>query len=367
VNVSSPNVSPGIKSKNRFAAEPSARALALFVAGYREPKLGRSLFELAITAVPLAALWIGMWYSLELGYWLTLLLAIPASGFLLRLFMIQHDCGHGAFFRNRQMNDWLGRTLGVVTLTPYEVWRKTHALHHATTGNLDRRGMGDIDTLTVHEFSERSFWGRIAYRIYRNPVVMFAIGPAYLFILRQRLPIGMMGIGWRPWASALGTNLAIAVMVAGLIWLVGATAFFLIHIPIVLGAATAGVWLFFVQHQFEGTQWSRDGHWDFHEAALYGSSHYDLPPVLRWFTGNIGMHHLHHLCSRIPHYRLPQILRDRPDLAQIGRITLWDSLGAARLALWDEGGEKLVSFREARAGARVPLPLGGGMVSEPAE
>ncbi len=347
--------------------------MALFVAGYREPMLGRSLFELGVTVVALIALWVAMWFSLEVGYWLTLLLAVPASGFLLRLFMIQHDCGHGAFFRQRQMNDWLGRTLGVVTLTPYDVWRRTHALHHSTTGNLDRRGMGDIDTLTVHEFAERSVWGQIAYRIYRNPIVMFAIGPSYLFFLRQRLPIGMMRSGWRPWASALGTNLAIAVMVAALIWLVGAWPFFLIHFPIVFGAATAGVWLFFVQHQFEGTQWSRNTHWDFHEAALYGSSHYDLPPVLRWFTGNIGMHHLHHLCSRIPHYRLPQILRDRPDLAQIGRITFWTSLGAARLALWDEGRQKLVSFREARATANLDVPnlelspLGGRMASEPAE
>ncbi|HEY4123459.1 MAG TPA: fatty acid desaturase, partial [Rhizomicrobium sp.] len=241
------------------------------------------------------------------------------------------------------------RSLGILTLTPYDVWRRSHALHHATTGNLDRRGMGDIETLTVREYMALSWWGRLRYRLYRHPVVMFGVGPAYLFLLRQRLPVGMMRDGWRPWVSSLATNAAIAVTVILMMWLIGPARFLLVQLPVVLAAASIGVWLFYVQHQFEGARWARNEGWDFHEAALHGSSYYDLPPLLHWFTGNIGLHHVHHLNSRIPGYRLPQVLRDRPDLADIGRVTLLQSLLSVRLALWDEAGERLVSFREARA------------------
>ncbi len=334
---------------NSGASVSSARALAQLLAGYREPSGMRSLFELTISVGALVLLWAVMWLSLNIGYWLTLLLAVPAAGFLVRLFMIQHDCGHGAFFQRRVTNDWIGRILGILTLTPYDVWRRAHAAHHATTGNLDRRGMGDIETLTVQEYRERSWLGRLGYRLYRHPIVMFGLGPVYLFLLRQRLPLGMMRAGWRPWVSSIATNVAIVSLAILMMWLVGPSQFLLVHMPIVIAAASIGVWLFFVQHQFEGAHWARDGRWDFHEAALYGSSHYDLPAVLRWFTGNIGMHHIHHLCSRIPYYRLPQILRDRPDLADIGRVTVAQSLTSVRLALWDETRQRLVSFREAHS------------------
>ncbi len=315
---------------------------------YREPSAWRSLFELAISAGALAILWTAMWFSLDIGYWLTLLIAIPAAGFLMRLFLIQHDCGHGAFFRHRALNDWLGRTLGILTLTPYDVWRRAHAVHHATTGNLDRRGMGDIGTITVREYKARSWYGRMAYRLYRHPLVMFGVGPAFVFIIQQRLPTGMMRDGWRPWVSSLATNAAIAIVVVLMMWLVGPLHFLLVQTPIVLVTASAGVWLFYVQHQFEGARWANNEGWDFHEAALHGSSHYDLPPVLQWFTANIGLHHIHHLSSRIPYYRLPQVLRDRPDLADVSRVTLLESFATVRLALWDEDGQRLVSFREAR-------------------
>ena len=188
-------------------------------------------------------------------------------------------------------------------------------MHHATSGNLDRRGIGDIDTLTVREYLARSRWGRLRYRLYRHPLVMFGIGPAYLFLLQHRLPVGLMRGGWRPWLSTMATNLAIAAIVAALIWLVGVRPFLLVHLPIMLLAASIGVWLFYVQHQFEDTVWADGQDWNMHEAALHGSSHYDLPAVLRWFTANIGMHHVHHLCSRIPFYRLPHVLRDHPELA----------------------------------------------------
>lgn len=326
---------------------------------YRAPNGARSLVELAITFVPLAALWVAMWAALHfVGYWLALLIAVPAAGFLVRLFMIQHDCGHGAFFPHKQVNDWTGRVIGVLTMTPYDFWRRTHSMHHATSGNLDRRGMGDIDTLTVREYLARSVWGRLAYRVYRHPLVMFGIGPAYLFLLQHRLPVGLMRGGWQPWISTMATNAAIALIAAILIWFIGLQAFLLIHLPIVLIAASLGVWLFYVQHQFEETSWSGNRDWDLHEAALHGSSHYDLPGVLRWFTANIGIHHVHHLCSRIPYYRLPRVLRDHPELREIGRLTLRDSLACVRLTLWDEDRRQLVSFRQV-AGARAPLHASG--------
>jgi acyl-lipid omega-6 desaturase (Delta-12 desaturase) len=328
-------------------AAPDARAWPKTLTRYRDPSTARGLLEIAVTFLPLVALWALVWAAVDLGHWwLGLLLAIPAAGFLVRLFLIQHDCGHGAFFRNRLANDWFGRIAGIVTLTPYGVWRRAHALHHASTGNLDRRGFGDIDTLTVDEYRARSFWGRLRYRLYRHPLVMFGIGPAYLFFLQHRLPVGQMRAGWRPWASVMATNLAIGLAAAGLIWLVGLKAFMAVHLPIMLIAASMGVWLFYVQHQFELTSWDRDDDWTHDTAALHGSSHYDLPGFLRWFTANIGMHHVHHLSSRIPYYRLPDVLRDHPELRDIGRLTLRQSLRCVPLVLWDERRRRLVSFKD---------------------
>lgn len=325
---------------------PNPRALIHTLARYREPNTARSVLELVITAVPFVLIWMLSWASLDAGYWIGLLLAVPAAGFLVRLFMIQHDCGHGSFFCSRRANDWVGRIIGVLTLTPYDLWRRAHAIHHAGSGNLDRRGIGDIDTLTVREFLALPRWRQLLYRMYRHPIVMFGVGPAYLFILRNRLPLGMMRGGWRLWFSTMGTNVAIAIVVAALIWLVGVGSFLLVHLPITLLAASIGVWLFYVQHQFEDTYWAHDEGWNFYAAALHGSSHYDLPGVLRWFTANIGVHHVHHLCSRIPYYRLPQVLRDQPELAAVGRLTLFQSLRCVRGALWDESRQRLITFRE---------------------
>ncbi len=316
---------------------------------YREPSQARSIAELAVSAGPLAALWLLMWLSYSYGFWwITLLLAIPAAGFLMRLFLIQHDCGHGAFFHHRFLNDWTGRVLGVFTMTPYDLWRRTHAVHHATAGNLARRGMGDVDTLTVREYLALPRWRRLQYWLYRHPVVMFGVGPAYLFFLQHRVPVGMMRGGWTPWLSTMATNAAVAVIAGLLIWLVGVVAFALVNLLTVLLAATFGVWLFYVQHQFEHTVWSDGADWDLHEAALHGSSYYVLPGILRWFTANIGMHHVHHLCSRIPYYRLPRVLKENPELGTVGRLTVWESLKCVRLVLWDEDARKLISFRELR-------------------
>ncbi|WP_233221965.1 fatty acid desaturase [Allosphingosinicella deserti] len=320
------------------------------VAPFRQPQQGRSLFELAVTAAPFAALWLLTWVALEAGLMIGLLLAVPAGAFLLRLFLIQHDCGHGAFFRQQRSNDWVGRTLGVLTLTPYEYWRRSHAIHHANTSNLDARGVGDVDTLTVAEFHALSPARRFLYRLYRHPIVLFGVGPAYLFLLRHRLPIGMMRKGWRPWLSAMGTNAAIAAVAGVLIWAIGIKLFLLVHLPITLVAASLGVWFFYVQHQFEHTHWESGDDWSFHAAALHGSSHYDLPPVLRWLTANVGVHHVHHLAGRIPFYRLPEVLREVPALAAMSRVTIRESFHAVRLVLWDEQKRRLVTFADARAG-----------------
>ncbi len=231
----------------------AARAWTQVLARYRQPSNSRSIFEIAVTVVPLVALWALAWATLDIGYWLALPLAIAAGAFMVRLFAIQHDCGHGAFFSKRSANDWIGRIASVLTLTPYEVWRRMHATHHASTGNLDKRGFGDVDTLTVEEYRARSFWGRLRYRLYRHPLIMFGLGPAYLFIVQHRLPIGLMRDGWRPWISTMANNLAIVLVAGLLIWLVGIKAFLLIHLPVLLLSASVGVWLFFVQQIRTGT------------------------------------------------------------------------------------------------------------------
>ncbi|CAN5171358.1 fatty acid desaturase [soil metagenome] len=315
------------------------------LAAYRHPDNFRAIIELTITFLPFALCWYIMWALLAVSYWLTLLVAIPTAGLLVRLFMIQHDCGHGALFSHRSANDWIGRVLGVLTLTPYDHWRKAHALHHAGSGNLDKRGIGDIDTLTVREYLMLKLRGRLRYRLYRHPVVMFGLGPAYLFILRHRVPAGAMNEGRMPWVSTMATNLGIVIAALPLVYALGLVPFLLIQVPLILLAASAGVWLFYVQHQFEQTHWVRNPDWQHSAAALHGSSYYDLPPVLMWFTGNIGIHHLHHLSSRIPFYRLPQVLKEYPELKQIGRLTIWESLRCVPLTLWDEKERRLISFR----------------------
>jgi omega-6 fatty acid desaturase (delta-12 desaturase) len=327
--------------------EENAAAWLKVLAKYRKPRMGRSALELLVTIVPFAAFTAIAYIAVHYGFWLGLVAIFPASAFLLRLFMIQHDCGHGSFFARRDLDDWTGRLIGALTLTPYDYWRRAHAAHHATAGNLDERGIGDITTLTITEYRALSPAKRLGYRLYRNPLVMFGIGPAWLFLFKQRLPFGMMNSGALPWLSTMLTNLAIALIVVAMVWMVGLVPLLVIHLPIVILAGAAGVWLFYVQHQFEDTHWAAGDDWRFPAAALHGASHYDLPPILRWMTGNIGVHHVHHLSSRIPCYRLPEVLRDYPQLAGIGRITLLESLQCVRLVLWDENSRKLLSFRDA--------------------
>ncbi len=324
----------------------AAAALNGILAGYRVPSVSRSVVELLITVAGFVVFWLLMVAALQVHYALVLLLAIPTACFMMRLFMIQHDCGHGALFPGRRANDWVGRSLGVVTLTPYGLWLRTHAAHHANTGNLDHRGMGDIITLTTEEYAALGPVRRALYRLYRSPIVMFGMIPTYLFVLHYRLPFGLMKAGRQPWLSTMGTNAAIVIVVGALVAVMGVGPFLLAEGPVIFVSATLAIWFFYVQHQFEDTLWAHDGEWSFHEAALNGSSHYDLPPVLAWFTGNIGVHHVHHLASRIPFYRLPEVLRDHPTLAGVGRLTFLQSLRCATLALWDEKARKLVSFKD---------------------
>ena len=321
-------------------------------AAYRRPHILRSLWQLANSTALFAGTWGLMYALLDVSYGLVLLLAVPAAFFLVRLFIIQHDCGHGSFFASQRWANVVGRAIGVLTLTPYAYWQRTHAIHHATSGNLDRRGFGDLSTLTANEYRARSRWGRIAYRAYRNPLVMFGVGPLIHFAFKHRSPFIVPRDWTRERWSILLTDLALVALAVPLGWTLGWKELLMVQVPITILASSLGVWLFYVQHQFENTYWEHDPSWSFDDAALKGSSYLVLPRVLQWATGNIGIHHVHHLSQRIPNYRLAEVLRDHPELSQISRVSLWEGIRTARLALWDESRRKLVSFRDAaRAGA----------------
>lgn len=336
----------------RQPTEPrSAKEWVKILSQYREPHLGRSIFELGITIGPFVIFWAFAWWSLGVSYWLTFAISLINGAFLLRLFIIQHDCGHGSFFANRTVSDWLGRVLGVLTLTPYDVWRQSHAIHHGATGNLHRRGIGDIHTMTVDEYQALTPLRKLLYRLYRNPIVLFGLGPGYLFLLENRIPVNFMDKA-RFWMSAMGTNAGIVLALGVIAYFGGLLPILLIFLPSTLLAATAGMWLFYVQHQFEDTHWEGEDDWHLHEAALHGSSHYVLPRILQWASGNIGIHHVHHLQSRIPFYRLTEVLRDHGELAISNRMTIRESIDTARRHLWDTDRKQLLTFAQARA-ARV--------------
>lgn len=337
-----------VSEKEKTAAVAASDWISI-LSRYRDPNGARSVFEIVVTAAPFLALWLVMWALWDFGYgWVALLLVVPAAAFHVRLFMIQHDCGHGSFFKSRWANDWVGRVIGVVTLTPYDAWKRSHAIHHGTSGNLDKRGIGDLDTLTVREYQALSWHGRLRYRLYRNPVILFGFGPIYMFGLRHRFPLGTKLANWRGWISPMATNIGIAAVVIGMMWLVGIQRFLVIQVPITMIAGSVGIWLFFIQHQFEDTVWAENGAWNVHDAALRGSSYYVMPKPLSWLTAHIGIHHVHHLYARIPFYRLPQVLREQIALANVSRVSLLESFACARLALWDEVAQRLITFREAR-------------------
>jgi omega-6 fatty acid desaturase (delta-12 desaturase) len=316
------------------------------LAPYRKSERWRSVFQLVNTAIPFLGLWLLMLWSLRVGYWLTLLLAVPTALFVVRMFMFQHDCGHGSFFKSRKVNDWVGRVIGVLTLVPYAYWRRTHAIHHAGSGNLDTRSFGDIDTLTVREYLSRSRLKRVLYRLYRHPAVMLLVGPAFQFILKHRFPTDTPRSWKREWGSVHGTNLALLTVVV-LMWLtVGLDRFLMVQLPITLIAGSVGVYLFYVQHQYEDTYWRYKETWDYYAAGLEGASLLVMPKVLQWFTANIGLHHIHHVSSRIPNYHLQRCYDENPELHDVTRLTLWGSVKTLWLSLWDEDGRQLVRFRD---------------------
>jgi len=312
------------------------------VAKYQEPSLWRSVWQIADTLVPYALLWYLMYRSLAVSYWITLPLAILAGGFLVRVFIIHHDCGHGAFFKSRKANDVWGFITGVLTFTPYYFWRWEHSIHHAGSGDLDRRGLGAVWTLTVQEYLESSRWKRFAYRLARHPVVLFVIAPLFLFLVKHRFASARASRRERH--SVFWTNLAILGRAAALSSIFGIKEYLLIQLAVVMVAGSAGVWLFYVQHQFEGVYWQRHGQWDYLAAALQGSSFYKLPKVLQWFSGNIGFHHIHHLSPRIPNYNLEKCHHAEPLFQSVPPVTLFSSLKSFSFRLWDEQRHKLVGY-----------------------
>ncbi len=315
---------------------------------YGGADLRRSLMQILTSAVPFFVFWYAAYRALAVGYWLTLILAIITAAFVMRLFLIQHDCGHGSFFKSQKVADLVGFWLGVVTFTPYRYWRKTHAYHHAHSGDLGFRGLGDVDLITLSEYREKSFLGRLRYRLYRHPFVILALGGFFVFALKHRYPWDIPRRWKREWASVWKTNAVLAAILVVLGLTIGLKATLLVHLPVLVVTGAIGVWLFYVQHQFEDTYWNEHADWSYFEAGLEGSSYLVLPKPLQWVTASIGIHHVHHLSARIPNYRLQQCLDENPQLQRVTRITIWEGIKALRLSLWDEDSRRLVSFREAR-------------------
>jgi acyl-lipid omega-6 desaturase (Delta-12 desaturase) len=322
---------------------PDTAAWKEIVLQCQKPSTVRALWQIINTLVPYALLWYLMHRTLQTSWWLTVPLAIVAGAFLVRIFIIFHDCGHGSFFKSRTANDVVGFIAGVLTFTPYYHWRWEHAIHHASAGHLDKRGTGDIWTMTVQEYLESSRWKRFAYRLARNPIVLFVIAPLFLFAIRQRFPSPKASKRERH--SVWWMNLAILGVAAVLSAIFGMVPYLVIQLTAMAVAGSAGVWLFYVQHQFEGVYWERADEWDYTAAALQGSSFYKLPKILQWFSGNIGFHHIHHLSSRIPNYNLERCHRAHPLFQTVKPITLFSSLKSFTFRLWDEQRRKLVGFR----------------------
>jgi omega-6 fatty acid desaturase (delta-12 desaturase) len=315
------------------------------VARYQRSSPARAITQVVTTLLPLALVFYVMFRSLVLPYWITLLLAIPAAGLLVRTFIIMHDCAHGSFLPWRRVNDTIGFITGVLTMTPFGQWRRDHAIHHASSGDLDRRGHGDVNTLTVREYQALSKSAKWRYRCYRNPLSLLFVGPIHLLV-GQRFRARDVASGPRQSRSVIWTNIAIAAAFTGLSLLVGFWHAFLIYFPAFYIAGMTGVWLFYMQHQFEDTYWQNHPGWDYATAAIAGSSHLRLPQPLQWFTGSIGLHHVHHLGPRIPNYKLQRCHDENPLFHEATEITMANTWTALRLALWDEDTGRLVRFSE---------------------
>jgi omega-6 fatty acid desaturase (delta-12 desaturase) len=320
---------------------------APLLAPYAKRSLARVLIQLANTIAPFVLLWWGLIESLRYGYWLTILLAIPTGGLMLRLFILMHDCSHGSFFGSRIANDICGFLLGVVTLAPYHYWKRTHALHHANSGNLDYRAdIGYLTLCTVREYLALSPSRRLLYRIYRNIFFLLFLGLPLQWVVKHRFPWDTPASWRREWLSIWATNALLAAVVIVMTRAIGLGAFLAIEAPILLTFCIVGGWILYVQHTFEGGYWATPGEWRFEEASVYGASYFVLPSILNWFSADVGAHHVHHMHTRIPNYRLDECLRNHRPLQQISRVTPRDSLRALRLTLWDEERRKMVGFAD---------------------
>jgi len=311
------------------------------VAKYARPDLWRSIWQIINTLIPYIVLFYLSMRSLKISFWLTLPLTILTAGFMVRTFIIFHDCGHGSFFKSREANKWIGRLTGFLVFTPYQRWTHDHAIHHATAGNLDRRGKGDVYTMTVDEYLDAPWWKKFGYRVMRQPVFMFFFGSLIVFVITQRIPPGR---GKREQASVWWTNLALAVWATTMSLLFGWKEYLIVQLLVIFFGASVGIWLFYIQHNFEDAYWERHAKWDFLKASLQGSSYYKLPAVLQWFTGNIGFHHIHHLSPKIPNYKLPKAFKENP-IFHVKPLTLWSSFKSLTLRLYDEKTRKLVGWR----------------------
>ena len=329
--------------KDVSGIQNESRSWMQIVQQYNKPEAIRSWWQVINSVVPYIGLWVLMVYSLSISYWLTLGLSIFAAGFLVRIFIIFHDCGHGSFFKSPLLSRIVGIPLGILVFTPYHKWHHDHLIHHQTVGNLDKRGVGDVKTLTVEEYQKMSKPKRLWYRIYRHPIILLIIGPFILFTILLRFSKTT-----RPKTEQLYTHLttlAIASIVVGLSFWIGFVPYLLIQLPILYIATVHGVWLFYVQHQYEDVRWERSGQWDYKTIALEGSSYLKLPKVLQWFTGNIGFHHIHHLSPRIPNYKLEKCYNENPSLHVDKPLTFFTALKSLKFRLWDEKKQRLVGFR----------------------
>ncbi|MGB8693592.1 MAG: fatty acid desaturase [Steroidobacteraceae bacterium] len=322
---------------------PSAAEIKSVVDRYRRPSHARAIWQLTNTLLPYLFVWYLMARSISVSYWLMLPFAVIAAGLRVRIFIFMHDCGHGSFLRSQRANSIIGWVTGLLTFTPFQHWSWEHAMHHRTSGNLNRRGQGDIWTMTVEEYLASPWWRRVAYRLLRNPLILLVIAPTVQFVIRERFPTS--GAGRRERRSVLLTDLGLVLMAVALCKLIGFSAWLQIELTLMFLAGAAGVWLFYVQHQFVDAYWARDEQWDYTEAALSGSSFYNLPGILRWFSGNIGFHHIHHLSPQIPNYHLRRCHNAEPRFARVPTLTLAASFKSATLRLWDEQHQRLIGFR----------------------
>jgi omega-6 fatty acid desaturase (delta-12 desaturase) len=338
------------------------------LAAYAQPRLGRSLVEITTSVVPYLAGSVLIYLTRGVSIALTLALILLTAGFLVRTFVVFHDCAHGSFLPSKRANGYVGRLTGLFVLSPFQRWRHDHAIHHATSGDLERRGVGDVITLTVAEYRDRRLRGRLAYRLIRNPLVMFGLGPVIAMVVGPRIATRSQRPRMRH--SVLATDAVLVAAICGLCWLIGWQNFLLVWAPSALLAGSVGIWLFYVQHQFEDAYWQSADDWDYADAALRGASYLKLPKVMQFFTGNIGLHHVHHLNARVPNYNLQRAHDENPVFSQVPTLSFWDAVRTIRLKLWDEDQGKLVTFAQARlAQARRPIgptpsPLGAGSSAE---